>query len=79
VAVTSIPAAPPPGYDFPHGLFDFTLANCTPGETVILTITYPSALPAGTVYWKYGPLQLPHRIHAADHGAVNPAHRHRRS
>lgn len=55
VAVSSVPAAPPAGYGFPHGLFDFTLANCAPGGTVTLTITYPSALPAGTVYWKYGP------------------------
>lgn len=38
-----------------YGLFDFTLATCTPGGTVTVTITYPSALPAGTVYWKYGP------------------------
>ena len=52
VAVTSVPATPPSGYTFPHGLFDFALANCD--GTVTLTITYPSALPAG-VYWKYGP------------------------
>ena len=55
VAVSSVPAAPPAGYGFPHGLFDFTLANCPLGGTVTVTITYPSALPAGTVYWKYGP------------------------
>jgi hypothetical protein len=55
VAVNSVPVAPPAGYGFPHGLFGFTLANCTPGGAVTLTITYPSALPAGTVYWKYGP------------------------
>ena len=24
------------------------------GSTAVVTITYPSALPAGTVYWKYG-------------------------
>ena len=53
VAVTSVPAAPPSGYTFPYGLFDFALANCD--GTVTLTITYPSALPAETVYWKYGP------------------------
>ena len=55
VAVSSVPVAPPAGYSFPHGLFDFTLANCPLGGTVTVTITYPSALPAGTVYWKYGP------------------------
>ncbi|HRW65146.1 MAG TPA: IPTL-CTERM sorting domain-containing protein [Candidatus Competibacter sp.] len=55
VPVSSVPVAPPAGYGFPHGLFDFTLANCD--GTVTLTITYPSALPAGIsgVYWKYGP------------------------
>ncbi|MDS4032118.1 MAG: IPTL-CTERM sorting domain-containing protein [Candidatus Contendobacter sp.] len=57
VAVASVPAPPPAGYTFPHGLFSFTLANCNPGETVTLTITYPAApaLPPGTLYWKYGP------------------------
>ncbi len=55
VAVTSVPVAPPAAYSFPHGLFDFALANCTSGGTVTLTLTYPSALPSGTVYWKYGP------------------------
>ena len=55
VVVSVVPAAPPAGYSFPHGLFDFTLANCAPGGTATLTLTYPSALPAGTVYWKYGP------------------------
>jgi uncharacterized repeat protein (TIGR02543 family) len=55
VAVSSVPAAPPAGYGFPHGLFDFALANCAPGGAVTLTIAYPTALPAGAVYWKYGP------------------------
>jgi len=55
VAVSGVPAAPPAGYTFPHGLFDFALANCAPGGTVTVTIAYPTALPAGTVYWKYGP------------------------
>ncbi|MDG4550404.1 MAG: IPTL-CTERM sorting domain-containing protein [Candidatus Contendobacter sp.] len=53
VPVNSVPAAPPAGYSFPHGLFEFTLTHCD--GTVTLTVTYPSALPAGTVYWKYGP------------------------
>ncbi|MDQ1313994.1 MAG: sorting protein [Pseudomonadota bacterium] len=51
----SPPAAAPAGFLFPHGLFDFTLRGCTPGSTITLTITYPQTLPAGTVYWKYGP------------------------
>ncbi|MDZ7583787.1 MAG: choice-of-anchor U domain-containing protein, partial [Thiobacillus sp.] len=45
----------PAGVSFPHGLFDFTTSNCTPGSTITMVITYPQALPAGTVYWKYGP------------------------
>lgn len=38
---------------FPHGLFSFTLRGCT--GSVTLTVTYPSALPPGSAYWKYGP------------------------
>jgi CSLREA domain-containing protein len=45
----------PADYTFPFGLFDFALGNCTPGDTITLTITYPQAVPAGAVYWKYGP------------------------
>jgi hypothetical protein len=45
----------PTGISFPHGLFNFTLNGCTPGGAVTLNITYPSAIPAGTQYWKYGP------------------------
>jgi hypothetical protein len=41
---------------FPHGLFDFTLSGCTPGATIVMTITYPAALPSSTQYWKYGPM-----------------------
>jgi hypothetical protein len=45
----------PTGVLFPHGLLDFVLVNCTPGATVNFTVTYPTAVPAGTQYWKYGP------------------------
>lgn len=45
----------PAGYGFPHGLFDFTASGCVAGATLNFTITYPQVLPAGTVYWKYGP------------------------
>ena len=37
----------------PHGLFEFTLQGCT--GAVTMTITYPSPLPVGTAYWKFGP------------------------
>jgi hypothetical protein len=51
----SPPTPPPVGYAFPHGLLDFTLINGAAGSAATVTITYPTALPAGTVYWKYGP------------------------
>ena len=54
VPLASVPAAPPAGYEFPHGLLAFALAGCTPGGIVTLTVTYPSVLPEGAVYWKYG-------------------------
>ncbi|GAB4088472.1 hypothetical protein GCM10028785_11410 [Hydrogenophaga soli] len=49
------PTSQPAGYSFPHGLLDFTLTGGASGSTATLVLTYPSALPAGTVYWKYGP------------------------
>lgn len=58
IPLSGHPASPPTapaGFLFPHGLFDFTTSGCTPGATITITITYPAALPAGSVYWKYGP------------------------
>lgn len=59
IPVTGHPKSPPsgtaPNVDFPQGLVDFVLLNCTPGSTASFTITYPGTLPAGTQYWKYGP------------------------
>ncbi|MDD0838196.1 SMP-30/gluconolactonase/LRE family protein [Curvibacter sp. HBC61] len=48
----SPPDPAPAGYVFAHGLYDFTLTGGTGPATVV--INYPTALPAGTVYWKYG-------------------------
>ncbi|MDZ7583788.1 MAG: IPTL-CTERM sorting domain-containing protein [Thiobacillus sp.] len=45
----------PVGVSFPHGLFDFITGGCTAGSTITMIVTYPQALPPGTVYWKYGP------------------------
>ena len=56
IPVSGHPKSPPnlpPGYSFPHALFDFVLTGGTGAAT--LTITYPASLPAGAVYWKYGP------------------------
>ena len=46
------PGSTPPGVTFPHGLYDFTLTGGAGPATVVLT--YPTALAAGTVYWKFG-------------------------
>ncbi|APV50024.1 hypothetical protein BWI17_10215 [Betaproteobacteria bacterium GR16-43] len=60
IPLTGNPASPPAGtapagVTFPHGLFNFTTTGCTPGSTITMTISYPAALPAGSLYWKYGP------------------------
>jgi len=60
IPVTGHAASPPAGSApaaivFPHGLFDFRLTDCTQGSTIVMTITYPATLAAGTSYWKYGP------------------------
>ena len=56
VPVSSVPIAPPAGAQFPQGLVNFQIGNCaTTGISVTLTLTFPQPLPAGAVYWKYGP------------------------
>ncbi|HOB66686.1 Ig domain-containing protein [Ottowia sp.] len=47
--------ATPPGISFPMGLFALVATNCNVGETLNFTITYPSAVPAGAKYYKWGP------------------------
>jgi len=57
------PPTLPAGYSFPHGLLDFTLTGGSAGSNATIVITYGTALPAGTVYWKYGPTStnsIPH-------------------
>lgn len=46
--------APPPNLIFPHGLFDIRLISGDPGTSATVTLTYPAALPPGTVWMKYG-------------------------
>lgn len=54
-ALVPPPLPLPPGNQvFPHGVFASTINNCTVGATLSFTTTYPQALPAGTVFWKYG-------------------------
>lgn len=45
----------PAGYQFPHGLFKVRLTSGPSGSATTVTLTFPSPLPTGTVYWKYGP------------------------
>jgi len=54
VAENTLPATgKPTGVSFPYGLFSFNINSIVPGSTVIVTITLPSALPAGSQYWKF--------------------------
>lgn len=56
ISTTGHPKSPPnlpPSYSFPHALFDFVLTGGAGAATI--TITYPTAIPANAVYWKYGP------------------------
>ena len=55
VPVGSIPIPPPTAAGtFPQGLFSFTVSGLSPGQTVTVTITLSSPLPAGTFsYWKF--------------------------
>jgi len=55
VPESALPAEGKPDLVFPHGFFEFEITGLTPGETVNLNITLPSAAPVGTQYWKYGP------------------------
>ena len=59
----------PAGVLFPHGLFDFAIGGCVPGDTVTMTISFPTVLAPGTSYWKYGPTPG----NAAPHWYVLPA------
>jgi hypothetical protein len=43
-------------------MFNFSLAGCTPGSTITMTITYPNSI-AGAQYWKYGPEAANHTAH----------------
>jgi len=47
--------APPAGLTFPMGLFDFVAVSGVPGSSFTVKLTYPTDLPAGTQYWKFGP------------------------
>jgi hypothetical protein len=56
------PTLPSGATTFPQGMFNFSLAGCTPGSTITMTITYPNSI-AGAQYWKYGPEAANHTAH----------------
>jgi len=54
--IEGLAAIPPhslPSVLLPHGMFSFKITGLTPGQTVTLTIEFPSPLPIGTLWWKY--------------------------
>jgi len=54
-SLEAIPAISPVprGVTLPHGMFDFEICCIEQGATVVVTVTLPTAVPVGTVWWKY--------------------------
>ena len=52
IAQAGLACPPRSGLTFPHGFFSFNITNITPGSTVTITITLPSAMAVGTQYSK---------------------------
>ncbi len=56
VAESELPEEGKPNLAFPHGFFSFNITLLSANHTsAIVTMTFPSPLPVGTQYWKYGP------------------------
>jgi hypothetical protein len=55
VPESELPEEGKPDLEFPHGFFSFTITLPPGHTTAIVTMTFPSPLPVGTQYWKYGP------------------------
>ncbi len=53
VSAGTVGAPPPPGITLPFGLFQFSASGC--GAVLTLVIDYPSPIPPGVAYWKFGP------------------------
>ena len=53
--LTAVPVPPgaPGNILFPHGMFSFKITGLDTGETVTVEIELPSAVPAGTRWWKH--------------------------
>ena len=46
-------AGKPAGVTFPFGFFDWPIIDLTRGQTVTVTVTFPSLVPAPPQYWKF--------------------------
>jgi len=55
VSESELPEEGKPDIEFPHGFFSFDITLPEGHTTAIVTMTFPSPLPMGTQYWKYGP------------------------
>lgn len=55
IALDTVPDPPPEGLIFHHGLFAFATTGCTPGATLVFTLTMPDTLAETTEYCKHGP------------------------
>jgi len=49
----TLPTTGKPDAVFPHGFFRFKVVGLTPGQTVTITATLPSAVPVGTLWHKH--------------------------
>lgn len=54
LSIDNVSPAPPKGVAPIDGLVKFTIATCTPGATVKISVDYGSSLPVHAEYWKVG-------------------------
>jgi hypothetical protein len=53
VSESSLPAAgKPAGVSFPYGFVSWTVVGLAAGQTIVVTISFPGPVPAGSPYWK---------------------------
>ena len=70
VGLTPMAAPGLPSVTFPHGLFAFEVCCLSHGETVLVTVVLPSAVPVGSVWWQHDAGQwhsLPNLSDDGDH------------
>jgi squalene-hopene/tetraprenyl-beta-curcumene cyclase len=67
---SKLPTEGKPALSFPHGFFSFTITGLAVGQTINVTIFFPSNIPDNTQYWKYqihkGWYQIPIRSNDGD-------------